>query len=68
MSVGESLRAAKQHITFSLGLNFCIKKNMAYKLYEKKYTTYTSRYQTIFKAKQTKKTFLKTYVNKEVQG
>ena len=68
MSVGESLRAAKQHITFSLGLNFCIKKNVAYKLYEKKYTAYTSRYQTIFKAKQTKKTFLKTYVNKEVQG
>lgn len=35
---------------------------------KKKYTAYTSKYQTIFKAKQTKKTFLKTYVNKEVQG
>lgn len=33
---------------------------------KKKYTAYTSKYQTIFKAKQ-KKTFLKTYVNKEVQ-
>lgn len=67
--MGESLEAAKQHITFSPGLHFPIKKPTWYINYMKENKLHIHQ-NTIphLQTNQKNKNFFQTFVNKEIQG